>query len=135
MMGELHCLNVGWGDASIIITDNATFLVDCHCIDDYSSLLPNNKHIRGVFITHQHKDHYSGLQFLKEKGYSIDCLIYSPYTRRYDDSSVTLEEWNEFNSLKDYFQGEGTKLFKPYRQTDFKEPYWDTNGVRFWMIG
>jgi beta-lactamase superfamily II metal-dependent hydrolase len=133
-MGELRCLNVGWGDATIIITDSATFLVDCHCIEDYSLLLPNNKHFRGVFITHQHKDHYSGLQFLKEKGYSIDYLIYSPYTRRYADTSVTLEEWNEFNSLKDYFQGEGTKLYTPYRQNDFKEPWWQTNGAKFEII-
>ena len=90
-MGELHHLNVGCADASVIVTDG-TFLVDCHRIDEHSQLLPKDKHIRGVFITHQHHDHYSGLDFLKKENYTIDVLIYSPYDRRYGDASVTIEE-------------------------------------------
>ena len=39
------------------------------------------------------------LKYLKEHGYTVDYLIYSPYDRRYGDTSVTLDEWNEFNSL------------------------------------
>ena len=66
-MGELHCLNVGCADASIIVTSTATFLVDCHNIADYSNFLPLSKRFRGVFITHQHSDHYSGLGYLKDK--------------------------------------------------------------------
>ena len=108
-MGSLICLDVGWGDASVIQTDKATFLVDCHSLSDYSSFLPKDKHISGVIITHQHNDHYSGLEYLKDKGYSIGHLIYSPYNRRPGDNSVTIEEWNEFNSLKDAFTSEGTK--------------------------
>lgn len=134
-MGSLNCLKVGCGDASVIITDTATFLVDCHNIGDFSSYLPNTKKIRGVFITHQHRDHYSGLQYLKDNGYSIDCLIHSPYSRRNGDNSVTLEEWNEFNNLKDYFASKGAKTYAPYRQTDFNEPWWSTNGVSFEIIG
>jgi beta-lactamase superfamily II metal-dependent hydrolase len=134
-MGELHCLNVGFGDASVILTESATFLVDCHNISNFSYLLPNNKNIRGMFITHQHEDHYSGLNYLKDNNYSIDCLIYSPYNRRYGDNSVTIEEWNEFNSLKEYFRNRGTKLYAPYRQSSFDEPYWDTDGARFEIIG
>jgi glyoxylase-like metal-dependent hydrolase (beta-lactamase superfamily II) len=94
-MGSLICLDVGWGDATVIQTDTATFPVDCESISDYSSFLPKNKQIRGVFITHQHADHYSGLNYLEDAGYSIDCLIYGPYDRRRGDDSVTLEEWNE----------------------------------------
>ena len=97
-MGSLHCLNVGCSDATVIMTDSATFLVDCHNIGDYSNLLPANKNLRGVFITHQHHDHYSGLNYLWDNGYSIDCLIYSPYERRYADSSVSFEEWSEVRS-------------------------------------
>lgn len=134
-MGELICLNVGWGDATVIKTDTATFLVDCYGIEDYSSHLPANKNLRSVFITHQHADHYSGLSHLKANGYSIDCLIYSPYERRRDDNSVTIEEWNEFNSLKDYFVGRGTKPYPQYRQDSWDKPWWETNGVKFWMIG
>jgi len=81
-MGTLHCLNIGFGDASVIIADKATFLIDCHNIAEFHYLLPSNKQLRGVFISHQHSDHYSGLSYLKEKGYSIDHLIFSPYNRR-----------------------------------------------------
>ena len=109
-MGTLHHLNVGCADASLIATDGA-FLVDCHRIEEHKRLLPTNKHIRGVFVTHQHNDHYSGLEFLRKGGYTIDCLIYSPYERRYDDASVTKEEWDEFASHRDFFGGKGTKLF------------------------
>jgi len=134
-MGTLHCLNIGFGDASVIIADKATFLIDCHNIAEFHYLLPSNKQLRGVFISHQHSDHYSGLSYLKEKGYSIDHLIFSPYNRRYDDSSVSIEEWNEFNYLKDSFQGRGTELHSPFSQKSLNDPWWDTNGIKFWIIG
>lgn len=134
-MGSLHCLRVGCGDSSVVRTDTGTFLVDCHQIGEYLDMLPPDKHIRGVFITHQHEDHYSGLAFLWEKKYTIDCMVYSPYVRRHGDTSVTIEEWNEFNGLKDKFQSNGTKLYSPYRQTSFEKPYWETNGVKFYIIG
>lgn len=134
-MGTIHCLDVGCCDATVIKTSTATFLIDTHNIGDHSGLLPSDKKIRGVFITHQHEDHYPGLRYLWDNDYSIDCLIYSPYERRRGDSSVTLDEWNEFNDLKDKFKGQGTKLYSPYRQESWEKPYWETNGAKFWMIG
>lgn len=134
-MGELHCLSVGFGDATVIITDTATFLVDCHNIHWHDECLPKDKNIRGVFITHQHEDHYSGLKYLKDYGYTIDWVIYSPYNRRRGDNSVSIEEWNEFEELRDYFVSNGTQTKTPYRQDSWNDPFWDTNGVRFWMIG
>ncbi len=134
-MGSLHCLDVGCADASVIITNTATFLVDCQNIGDHSDLLPANKTLRGVFITHQHSDHYSGLEYLRDEGYTIENLIYSPYDRRYDDGSVTGEEWDEFNGYRDYFKGNGTKVFTPYRQESWDKPYWAPDGLKFWMLG
>jgi|SRR5579863_5321390 beta-lactamase superfamily II metal-dependent hydrolase len=134
-MGKLHCLDVGCADASIIVSSNFTFLVDCHDIASYAHLLPASKKIRAVFITHQHRDHYSGLDYLRKNGYSIGCLIYSPYDRRYGDNSLTLEEWNEFNSHRDYFESKGTALRSPYRQANFDKPYWEIDGLKFWMLG
>ncbi len=133
-MGTLHNLSVGCADASLITTDDA-FLVDCHRIEEYENLLPATKHFRGVFVTHQHNDHYSGLGFLRRKGYTIDCLIYSPYERRYGDASVTKEEWDEFANHRDSFASQGTKLFSPYKQESWEKPYWDTNGVQFYLLG
>jgi competence protein ComEC len=134
-MGTLHCLDVGCGDATVIKTSTATFLIDTHNIGDYSSHLPSSKKLRGVFITHQHEDHYSGLNYLWDNGYKIDCLIYSPYERRRGDLSVTLDEWNDFNDLKDKFHGQGTKIYAPYRQNSWDKPYWTTNGAKFWIVG
>ena len=134
-MGTLYHLNVGCADASVIKTLSATFLIDCHNIEDYAHLLPSNKRLRGVFITHQHEDHYSGLGYLQNAGYTIDHLIYSPYQRRNGDRSVSLDEWREFNGYRDYFERRGTQLHKPYRQQSFNEPWWKTNGVSFEIIG
>ncbi len=134
-MGIMHHLDVGCADASVIKITDGTFLIDCHNIGDYAFHLPSNKRLRGVFITHQHSDHYSGLAYLRRNGYSIDCLIYSPYERRYGDNSVTADEWNEFNSHRDYFKSKGTKLFRPFRQESFEDPYWRAGEVQFWMLG
>lgn len=134
-MGNLYNLNVGFGDSSIIISGASTFLIDCHKIEDNAGLLPFNKRIKAVFITHQHRDHFSGLAYLMQKGYSVDFLIYSPYVRRYNDTSVEYDEWFEFSSYKTYFRNKGTKLYEPYRQVDFSKPWWNIGGVQFWVLG
>lgn len=134
-MGALYHLDVGCADASVIQTATATFLVDCEGIGDYAHLLPKHKRLKAVFVTHQHSDHYSGLDYLRKHSYAIEYLIYSPYERRRGDNSVTLDEWNEFDDHKKYFEAHGTKLYYPLRQKQWKKPWWDTNGVRFWIIG
>ena len=134
-MGELHCLKVGCADTSIITGPNNTFLVDCCNIADHAHLLPKNKRLRGVFITHQHADHYSGLNFLKDEGFAIDFLVFCPYERRYNDQSVTLDEWNEFTALKEFFQKKGTEFRTPFRQSTFDKPWWAPDGLQFWLIG
>ena len=48
---------------------------------------------------------------------------------------MTIEEWNEFNTYRDYFQREGTKLYRPYRQDSWDKPYWSPDGLKFWMLG
>ncbi len=135
-MGELHCLDVGCGDATVIIGGGETFLIDCHEIHNFKSLLPADKKIKGVFITHQHEDHYSGLRYLHEQGYGIDVLIASPYAKRYSDNSVSGREWHEFNGLKNYFERHGTEVHFPYRQSTWDKPWWRPNSeVAFGIIG
>ncbi len=134
-MSTIHNLDVGCADANVIKTSSATFLVDTHGIDSHTHLLPHNKNLRGVFITHQHADHYSGLGYLRHNGYTIDCLFHSPYSRRYSDNSVTIDEWNEHNDHVEYFRKRGSKIYDPYRQDDLSKPYWSTNDVKFWIVG
>ena len=134
-MGTLYHLAVGCGDASIIRCDHATFLIDCHNIEHHSDLLPSTKHLRGVFITHQHYDHYSGLGYLRRKGYSIEHLICSPYLRRHGDNSVSIEEWNDFDNHRRYFERHGTQFHTPYRQDDWSQPWWKPNELAIWIAG
>lgn len=134
-MGEMHHLKVGCADASVITSNGGTFLIDTHGIQDYSGLLPADKILAGVFITHQHYDHFDGLRFLRDNKYQIKYLIYSPYERRHNDSSVQYEEWREFAQLRDYFITHGAETRTPYKQDTFDGPFWSTNGLQFWMIG
>ena len=134
-MGKMHCLAVGCSDATVIISATCTFLIDCHNIEDHAHLLPESKIIRAVFITHQHHDHFSGLQYLRDNGYTIGLLVYSPYERRYSDSSVQLDEWNEFCDHRDHFAAQGTALRAPYRHDPVNEAYWKIDGLTFWMLG
>jgi beta-lactamase superfamily II metal-dependent hydrolase len=134
-MGELHHLDVGCADASVIKTATTTFLIDCERIGEYGSLLPPSKVVRGVFITHQHRDHFSGLEYLRRNSYRIEYLIYSPYERRRDDNSVALDEWQEFEDHRAYFERQGTKMYRPFRQASFDEPWWNIDGLKFEIIG
>ena len=135
-MAKIHFLNVGCADTTIIQSAGKTILVDCCShIEDYDYLLPRDKSIAAVFITHQHQDHFKGLNYLKDSDYKINFLIYSPYQRKREDSSLSAEEWKEFNQLVTYFEGQGTKVYKPYRQNTFDKPWWDFAGLTFWMLG
>lgn len=134
-MGTLHHCQVGCADCSVIKSASYTFLVDCHEIGDNADLLPSDKKLQGVFVTHQHYDHFDGLAYLKDNDYSISHLIYSPYERRHNDGSVDYEEWQAFAKYKDHFANKGTKLYAPYRQTQFENPWWKIDGLKFFILG
>lgn len=97
--------------------------------------MPSSRHLRGVFITHQHRDHFDGLRYLMDNGYTIDFLVYSPYKRRHGDSSVELEEWNEFEDLRKHFEDKGTGMRTPFRQPEWNAPWWGADEAQFWVLG
>lgn len=134
-MGKAIFLNVGCADSSIVISNSDYYLVDCYNPDAYEGHLPKNKHITALFITHQHRDHFSGMDYLANKGYSIKYLIHSPYSRRHGDNSVEYDEWQEFSDYKNFFVSKGTKTYSPYRQDKFDKPWWNPSGLRVWMLG
>jgi competence protein ComEC len=133
-MGKIHFCKVGCGDCTVIQGGSLTFLIDCYGIENHAHLLPSSKLLCGVFITHQHTDHFAGMEYLKNNGYSIGSLIYSPYERRYDEYSVTNEEWQNFARLRDHFVSRGTKTYIPYRQSDLSTPFWDIDGISFRIL-
>ena len=128
-------LNVGCGDATIIRSNTSYSLVDSHGIEDYSEYLPIDKKFKCVFITHQHRDHFDGLNFLYRNDYEIKYLIYNPYSRRLNDKSVTPEEWREFNKLKNGFVSRGTEIMTPFRQLSFNEPFISSGIVKYYILG
>ena len=135
-MGTLFCLNVGCADTTVIKTDkNDYFMIDCYDYLVFKAYLPADKHIKALFITHQHYDHFKGMEDLIENRYTIDYLIYSPYDRRYGDNSVEYDEWQDFNTFSNHFAKKGTKVYKPYRQDELKEPWWQPSGLKIWMYG
>lgn len=135
-MGNLWCLNVGCADTSIITTDGGDcFMIDCYNESVFKGYLPSNKLIKALFITHQHYDHFTGMEYLINNGYSVEYLIYSPYNRRQGDNSVQYDEWQEFNKYADHFANNKTKVYKPYRQDELKTPWWEPSGLKIWMIG
>ncbi len=134
-MGKLHCLNVGCADTSVITAGRDVFIIDCYHIDEHTNLLPDNKNIKALFITHQHYDHFKGMEYLTENEYKIGYLIYSPYSRRHGDNSVEYDEWQEFQKYVDYFEEQGSKIYEPYRQDNFDKPWWEPSGLKIWMLG
>jgi beta-lactamase superfamily II metal-dependent hydrolase len=48
---------------------------------------------------------------------------------------VELDEWNEFLDHVAFFRSRGTKVFTPFRQSDFSKPWWTVAGVDFWILG
>ena len=123
-MGKAHCCQVGCADCTVIQATSGTYLIDCYGIENHASLLPSSKQLRGVFVTHQHRDHFGGLNYLKDKDYAIHFLIYSPYERRYGDNSLEYDEWQEFIGLRDHFVKKGTETREPYRDADLTKPFW-----------
>lgn len=135
-MAKIHFLEVGCADTTIVESEGDVIIIDC-CEDliNHANLLPASKILKAVFITHQHYDHFLGLEYLKNNGYLIEYLIHSPYERRYSDNSVELDEWNSFNQYVTYFKNKGTKVYTPYRQSCFDKPWWAVSGLKVWMIG
>ena len=135
-MSKIHFLNVGCANTTIIETSNYTILVDC-CkrIESYTEFLPKNKKIKAIFITHQHYDHFDGLEYLINNNYEIEYFVYSPYERRYADNSVQYDEWQDFIKLKNKIEEKGAKIYKPYRQEKFDSSWWTVDGLKIYMIG
>ena len=141
-MTDIICVSVGCADTSVVRTVDGTILVDCYRGnefgdpgDDFVKYLPSSKNLKAVFITHQHGDHFRGLSYLQRNDYGIEYLISSPYKRRNSDPSVTYEEWVEFKGYVQYLQSKGTKLYEPYRQEKWDEPWWNVLGIKIWLLG
>lgn len=126
-MGKIYFLSVGRGNFTIIqSTNGSTVLIDCG--DDnqtsyrFDHLLPDNRIIDAVCVTHQHFDHFRQLKYFLENNYRIEKLIYPPYVRKKNDPSVTEDEWNCFQEYLAALENAGTRLIPTYRPLTFGDP-------------
>lgn len=91
---ELHFIDVGQGDAAMIITDEAVVVVDCGPVSssdvlcEYISARTNK--IDCLVISHPHEDHMGGASALIEE-FEIGEIIMEGYDEFEDDAPVFYE--------------------------------------------
>jgi len=111
MVFKAHFLPVGCADCTIFEMDNHLVMIDCGYrrsgngvskptdIFKYLKNTIGKTYIDLLIISHPHHDHFLGLEDFIGK-VTIAEYWGSPYERRYGDSSLSLDEWNEYNNLK-----------------------------------
>lgn len=118
MSYKYNFLNVGCADCTILELGSKIVMVDCHqggdSQEDIISWLPK-KHIDVLIITHQHYDHFDGIQVLLDNNVTVSELWECPYKRRHGDDSVGYDEWQSYQNLKEKLKKNGTRVYKSSR--------------------
>ncbi len=81
---EMLALNVGKADCILLRVEGHAYLVDTgykRSSDQMLAMLAHEgvTHLDGVFLTHEHKDHYGGLNALVSSAIKIDTFYTSAY--------------------------------------------------------
>lgn len=119
MTDRYYFLKVGCADCTVMHLGTKIVMVDCHQGDpdnreeDILDYIPK-RHIDILILTHQHYDHFNGIQVLIDNGISVSEIWESNYKRRYDDKSVEADEWNEYQRLVGKLDA---KMYRPIRST------------------
>ncbi len=120
MADKYHFLNVGCNDCSILHLGDKVIMVDCHQgnadngEDNILNYLPAKK-IDLLILTHQHYDHFDGIQTLLDNDIQVVEIWESCYERRRNDNSVKYDEWNDYQKLKTAL---GAKVYQPTKSTE-----------------
>lgn len=119
-MADKYCfLNVGCADCTVLQVGGKVIMIDCHQgnIDDGEEdildFIPNDK-IDVLIITHQHFDHFDGIQTLIDNDIEVAEIWESCYERRYGDNSVEYDEWQDYQKLITKLNA---KIYQPTRNT------------------
>ena len=84
---SLYAINVGKADALLLRSGKTAYLIDTGTEDSYPKLekalqAEGITHLDGVILTHTHKDHTGGLEYLMDSGIEIDQVYASGYYNR-----------------------------------------------------
>lgn len=122
---EIHHINIGQGDSTLVISPTGKTLLidagettwntgtDAQTVGNYIQRVTGSKHLDYVLITHFHCDHigyvgYGGLWNLVEsQGFTIGQTIHRDYNTYLGDTSGT------FNNWKTYLEGAGNSKLNP----------------------
>jgi competence protein ComEC len=112
MVFKAHFLNVGCADCSIFEMGNDLVVIDCGYrrtgtglskptnIASYIKNTIGKTYIDLLIISHPHHDHYIAMEDLIGN-FAVAEFWGTPYIRRNEDNSVSIEDWNEYKSLKE----------------------------------
>lgn len=141
MAFKAHFLNVGCADCTIFEIGNDVVVIDCGYrqfnnagskptnILDYLKYEIGKTYIDLFIVSHPHHDHYLGMEELIGN-VTVAEFWSSPYKRRHGDDSLSLDEWNEYCSLKEKLVPDPNKRF-----TCIKDARKTLSGCEFVVLG
>lgn len=133
MADKYYFLNVGCADCTVMHLGSRVVMVDCHQGEtargeaDILEYIPNDR-IDILIITHQHYDHFDGIQVLIDNDITVIELWECMYDRRYSDNSVGYDEWQTYQKLRNTL---GAKIYHPTRSAQI---YDTVEGATFQIL-
>ncbi|HSA07101.1 MAG TPA: MBL fold metallo-hydrolase [Candidatus Gastranaerophilales bacterium] len=127
-------LKVGCGDCTVLLLGSKVVMIDCYQANNYGENIidhiPNNV-IDVLILTHQHYDHFLGIQTLLDNDIEVKEVWESPYDRRYGDNSVQYDEWQKYQTLVKKLEANGAKR---YTSTRTEKIYDIIGGYEFYIL-
>lgn len=99
---SLYAINVGKADALLLRSGKTAYLIDTGTEDSFPALLKALKaegitYLDGVILTHTHKDHAGGLEYLLDSDIEISQVYASGYYNKKEKKHPAVKALNDLN--------------------------------------